>query len=142
KNGEARVFPMTPELRGLLEGQRAATEALQRKQGRVIPHVFHHRGRPITDFRKAWATACKAAGCPGRLVHDLRRSAVRRFEHAGITRGVAMKLTGHRTENVYRRYAIVSDKDLRDAASKLSAGMLNGHNSGHNRVAVTRSVEA
>jgi hypothetical protein len=31
-----------------------------------------------------------------------------------------MKLTGHKTESVYRRYAIVSDKDLRDAGLKLS----------------------
>ena len=33
---------------------------------------------------------------------------------------VAMKLTGHKTEAVYRRYAIVSDVDLRDAARKLA----------------------
>jgi hypothetical protein len=38
---------------------------------------------------------------------------VRRFEHAGIARSVAMKLTGHKTENVYRRNAIVSDQELR-----------------------------
>jgi hypothetical protein len=36
-------------------------------------------------------------------------------------RSVAMKLTGHKTENVYRRYAIVSDADLDSAAQKLSA---------------------
>jgi hypothetical protein len=30
-----------------------------------------------------------------------------------------MKLTGHRTENIYRRYAIVSPADLRAAAHKL-----------------------
>jgi RNA polymerase sigma factor (sigma-70 family) len=40
---------------------------------------------------------------------------------AGVPRSVAMKLTGHKTENVYRRYAIVSDADLDAAAQKLSA---------------------
>ncbi len=32
---------------------------------------------------------------------------------------VAMKITGHKTESVYRRYAIVSETDLADASRKL-----------------------
>ena len=32
-----------------------------------------------------------------------------------------MKLTGHKTESIYRRYAIVAESDLRDAGAKLSA---------------------
>ena len=30
-----------------------------------------------------------------------------------------MKLTGHKTEAVYRRYAIVAESDLREAGTKL-----------------------
>jgi hypothetical protein len=37
-----------------------------------------------------------------------------------VPRSVAMKMTGHKTESVYRRYAIVSDTDLREAAMKLA----------------------
>lgn len=77
-------------------------------------------GRPIRSIRRSWTSACRKAGFPGRVPHDLRRSAVRTLERAGIPRSVAMKLTGHKTESVYRRYAIVSDKDLRDAGLKLS----------------------
>ncbi len=36
-----------------------------------------------------------------------------------------MKLTGHKTESIYRRYAIVAESDLREAGVKLSA-MLGG----------------
>jgi hypothetical protein len=32
-----------------------------------------------------------------------------------------MTLTGHKTEAVYRRYAIVAESDLRDAGTKLAA---------------------
>jgi hypothetical protein len=32
-----------------------------------------------------------------------------------------MKLTGHKTENVYRRYAFVSDADLSEGVAKLAA---------------------
>jgi hypothetical protein len=94
---------------------------VQAKTDRIIPNVFHRDGDPIKSFRGAWFTACEAAGVPGRIFHDLRRTAVRNFERAGVPRSVAMKLTGHKTEAVYRRYAIVSDADLRDAADKLAA---------------------
>ena len=58
---------------------------------------------------------------PARIFHDFRRTAVRNLERAGVPRSVAMKLTGHKTEAVYRRYAIVNDADLRAAADKLAA---------------------
>ena len=66
-------------------------------------------------------TACRRAGCPGRILHDFRRTAVRNLERAGVPRSVAMKLTGHKTESVYRRYAIADDRDLRVAVERLDA---------------------
>jgi integrase len=71
--------------------------------------------------REAFKTACRKAGCPGRIPYDLRRTAVRNLERAGVPRSVAMKLTGHKTESVYRRYAIADERDLRVAVERLNA---------------------
>ena len=140
KNLEGRVFVMTSELRATLEAQRAVTEALQRKTGAVIPWVFHRtkRGRPLKGFRKAWIQACLGAGVPGRILHDLRRTAVRNLERAGVPRSVAMKMVGHKTESVYRRYAIVDEAMLRDAAAKLSAR--RGQSPGQSGLAIIEPV--
>jgi len=121
KNGEGRMFPLTPELRSILEAQLQETRRLELAQGRIIPWLFHRDGKQILSYRKAWATACKAAGVPGALVHDFRRTAVRNLERSGVSRSAAMAMTGHLTESVYRRYAIVDEATLKDAALKLSA---------------------
>ena len=46
------------------------------------------------------------------------------MERAGWWRSVAMQLTGHKTEAVYRRYAITSEADLREGVERLNG--LNG----------------
>jgi integrase len=131
KNRDARVVYLTPELKSLLAAQLERVDALQRKLGRIIPHLFPHLtgtrrcGQPRREFYKRWRTACRKAGVPGRIPHDFRRTAVRNMERRSVPRSVAMKLTGHRSEHVYRRYAIVSDADLQEAARKL-AGTFTG----------------
>ena len=130
KNDEGRTFPFTKELRTLLETQHAEHERLK-KRGKIEPRVFFRmvalgrrgplRPKPITSLIKAFKAACRKAGCPGRIPHDLRRTAVRNLERAGVPRSVAMKLTGHKTESVYRRYAIADDRDLRVAVERLDA---------------------
>jgi integrase len=111
---------------------------MQKKIGRIIPWLFPYLsgkkrvGERRREFRKAWATACAAAGVPGMLRHDFRRTAVRNMERRGVPRSVATKLTGHKTEAVFRRYAIVSDADPREAALRLTAP--DGHVSGTSKV--------
>jgi hypothetical protein len=45
---------------------------------------------------------------------------VRNLERAGV-RSAAMKLVGHKTESIYRRYAITDEAMLQEAGAKLSA---------------------
>jgi integrase len=119
---------MTKALRALLDAQHAEHERLK-KRGRVVPWVFFRmvangrggplRPMPIKSLGKAFKTACTKAGVPGRIPHDFRRTAVRNLERAGVPRSVAMRLVGHKTESVYRRYAIADDRDLRVAVERL-----------------------
>jgi len=125
KNREGRTFPMFPELRAVLEAQRAYTDTVQREQGCIIPWVFHRHGKPIRSFRRSWRTACRLAGQPGRIPHDFRRTAVRNMVRKGIPERVAMQLTGHKTRSVFERYNIVSEGDLQEAGRKLT-GTITG----------------
>lgn len=121
KNREGRVFPITRELRTLLETQRDYTRTVEREQGIICPWVFHRHGKRIRNLYGAWDSACTAAGCPGRIPHDFRRTAVRNLVRAGIPERVAMTMTGHKTRSVFERYNIVSEGDLADAAKRLDA---------------------
>jgi hypothetical protein len=129
KNKDGREFHYGPiaDLVAVIDQHWAEHEALRRKD-KLCPFVFQRNGRPVKSFYKAWRAACKAAGCPARMLHDCRRTTVRNLERAGVSRSVAMKLTGHKTEAVYRRYAIVDSGDLADAAGKLQAvtGTISG----------------
>jgi hypothetical protein len=59
------------------------------------------------------------AAWPTKLLHDFRRSAVRTLERSGVPRSTAMAMVGHKTEAIYRRYAIVDEQMHREAAAKL-----------------------
>jgi site-specific recombinase XerD len=120
KDGRGRMFPLVPELRAVLERQLAATRAFEQRTGCVVPWLFHREGHPIRSFRRAWLTAGRQAGVH-RVPHDFRRTAVRNLERAGVPRSTAMAMVGHRTESIYRRYAIVDEAMLREGAAKLSA---------------------
>ena len=133
KNGRGRLikFHDLEELRGAVEDQWAIHEEL-RRDGIICPWVFPHtapaskRGQRIKTYRRSWLSACKKAGIAGRIPHDFRRTAVRNLERAGVPRTVAMQISGHLTESVYRRYDIVSDADLTAAARQLNAAFVRG----------------
>lgn len=116
KTDEARTFPLTATLRGILEDQREYVSRVERETESIIPWVFiRPDGQPLGNERKAWQSALKRCGigkAEGRtgpwssalVPHDLRRTAVMRNALAGIPRPTSMALTGHRTASIHDDY--------------------------------------
>lgn len=77
--------------------------------------VFNRNGVPIKNFRGAWAKACKEACVPDLKFHDLRRTAVRNMRRDGIPQVIRMKISGHKTDSMERRYDISDLEDLNNA---------------------------
>ncbi len=117
------------DLHSLLLERHKATKALQKKLGKMIPLVFYRvvegsqgaRVEPIKSFYKAWHAACRRAGLPGRIPHDMRRSSARNMvTKRTVPEKVAQELMGHKTAVIFARYNIVSPADLRDGAARLT----------------------
>jgi integrase len=110
KNRAGRALGLEGEVRAIVE-RRLNTRRLD------CPLIFHRiakgkPGQPISDFWDVWREALEAAGLPpGRLFHDLRRSAVRTLIRAGVDESTAMKVSGHKTRSMLLRYNIVTDRD-------------------------------
>ena len=94
------VEVLLPELAAMLKRQRdAMTET-----GSIIPTVFHRRGKPIRDISRAWRLACRAAGVPGHVPHDFRRTASRKLRALGMSDRDVAELCGWKTVAMVERY--------------------------------------
>jgi integrase len=138
KNGHGRTVKMTHEVYTLLH-------ACMTGKG-PDDHLFTRQdGSPVLDFRGAWQGVCVRCGlgkfvcrncgqvvrkskckCGSRkrkyvglLFHDLRRTGVRNLRRLGVAESVAMKISGHKTASIFRRYDIIEQADLADAAARL-----------------------
>lgn len=141
KTGEQRVAVLGGDLYAVLKSWHVFTKAKYPN----TKTVCHYKGKPVQSNKTAWQTACVRAGLGhwerpdgaevgnrryrGALIHDFRRTAVSNMEDAGIPRKVAMAISGHKTDSIYRRYHIVKKADLIEAGRKLLAHHTEEHGS-------------
>lgn len=126
KNDRGREFPLIGDLREILLEQRSWADEIEQATGRRVERVFFHNdGSEIRDFRTAWNNACERAGLKGLIPHDFRRCAARALLRAGVPQPVAMRLLGHETPEIFRRYSIVDAGMLQEAGKKLEVYRAN-----------------
>jgi integrase len=123
KTKDGRVLILVGELAAVIERRRALrsadTSRVFHRTLRGSRYVRAGGSHPIKTFYKAWKTGCQKAGLPvKRLFHDLRRTAVRNMNRAGVPRQVAKKISGHKTDSIFNRYDIVDEEDIREGLMK------------------------
>jgi hypothetical protein len=105
----------------VLERQRARASAIEKATGKRVEWVFWPDGTRIEHFRRSWLSACERAGLVAKMSGGRRCGTL--LASASIARR-QMEMVGHKTESIYRRYAIVAEADLADGVKKLAALML------------------
>jgi len=113
KTRDARLVPMTPSIHENLK-------ELSKVRSLVTNRVFLYKGRGLGEIKTAVKTAIKRAGLHDFRFHDLRHCAATNLRRAGVDTVTAMKIIGHKSEKMHRRYNSVSEADLLLAASKLN----------------------
>jgi integrase len=121
KNRRARVIPLGPELAAIITRRQTARRVEVNGVARMAEFIFHRGdGERIGDFKKCWRTATRKAGCPGRLLHDLRRSCARLLTAAGVPMQISKLITGHVSDSMFSRYAILDNTQVLAAQKKVA----------------------
>jgi integrase len=105
---------MTPDV------HRVFTELWQERR-LDTQRVFLYKDKPIRDVKTAFDKACRRAGITNLRLHDLRHTASTNLRRAGVDATTAMKIVGHKSERMHRRYKTVEPEDLRRAVSQLAS---------------------
>jgi integrase len=95
---------------------------IPRRLGTEYVFVNPETGTRWEDARKLFVRARRKAGLTHVWFHDLRRSFVTNARRRGVAESVVMRMSGHRTRNVFDRYNIVEDEDVRNAVKVIEAG--------------------
>lgn len=119
KTEHPETIPLEGRVADIIERRRAAKSSSQ--------FVFHGRGTRLSKrvgglvgwAQAAFKAAAAKIGQPNLNPHDARRSATRNMIRAGAAQTVVMKITGHRSDAMFRRYNITSEEDQRKVLARM-----------------------
>lgn len=112
KTNTGRQVPMTPDVR-------LALQRLAKVRSLTSRHVFSYKGKPLQRISRSFKTALKDAGIEDFRFHDLRHCASTNLRRAGVDTATAMKIVGHKSEKMWKRYNSIAERDLTQAAQKV-----------------------
>lgn len=135
KSKDSREVPIAS---GVLDALRKLNKVRQLH----CPFVFLYEGQSIQGIKRAFGGACKRAGIENFRFHDLRHCAATNLRRAGVDTLTAMKIVGHKSEKMHRRYNSVSQADLTQASQKLNSYLSNTLITPASDVISTNSVSA
>ncbi len=113
KSKKPRTVPLTPDLTEVL---RDLYKVRYLNQDRL----FLRNGQSIRSIRTAFERATRRAGITNLRFHDLRHCAATNMRRAGVDVMTAMRIVGHTSEKMHKRYNTVDEHDLRRAASQIN----------------------
>ncbi len=113
KNGERRGLP-------LVEPALGALKELYANRGNS-PFVFpSHDGTQPFDIKRSWDKAIATAGIEDFRFHDLRHTCASYLIMNGATMGEISAVLGHKTLQMTKRYAHLSDSHTHNIVEKMS----------------------
>lgn len=117
KNGKERIFPLTPEIKELLQ----RVYAVEEEYGYLTKWVFSDADGHI-HFRKICSclkSKCRQLGIETKGIHAYRKTLNSNMRHNGVSSVVAASLLGHSPE-VNEKYYTFDVADISEKASIIS----------------------
>jgi integrase len=115
KNGERRALPLTHKALQLIRDLRERCDSKAR--GLLFPRAD---GMAPMAIQKHWKSAIERAGIQDFRFHDLRHSAASYLAMNGATLAEIAEVLGHRTLQMVKRYAHISDQHTASVVERMN----------------------
>lgn len=119
KNGERRFIPLIGTALDLLR-----SKYTNQAVGSLVFPAPHSSSKPI-DIRSAWETALRKAGISNFRFHDLRHTAASYLAMNQASLLEIGTLLGHKTVQMTKRYAHLSNAHIHSTAARLNEKLFN-----------------